>query len=205
MHLTRALTSRRIPVARKGTVYLARPLSHAHQSISVVAAVRDILHLGQTAREIKSMIHQKKLKINGRIVRDYREPLHLFNILEAGKKYKLSILTSGRFFLEETKDSTRVAKVIGKKVLRGKITQINLHDGTNILSKESPKIGDSLELDMSNKLLKIIPLEKGRKVFVESGRSIGQTGNVQSLEKSDVQVKLKDRTVTLQGRHLIAL
>ena len=205
MHLTRAQTSRRLPIARKGTIYVARPLSHASRSITALAAVRDMLNLGHTAREVKGMINNKAIKINGKPIRDYREPVHIFNILEVGKKYRLSILPSGRFCLEETKDNKRIAKVIGKKILNGNVSQINMHDGTNLISKERVNIGDSVELDFSNKLIKIIPLGKGSKVFVEFGRSRGNVGVVQALEKNNIQVKLADHVANLNRRQLIAL
>lgn len=205
MHLTRAETSKNVPIARRGTRYVARPLGYARTSISVLVAIRDMLHLAHSAREVKEMIKEKLLKINGRIVRDYHEPICLFSIFEAGKKYKLTLLPTGRFALHETKDTTRIAKVINKTVLRGGTIQLNFHDGTNLIAKEKIAVGDSVELDMSTKVIKVIRLEKGKKVFVQSGRNQGETGVVEHIEGKKVSVKIHDRTTVLEQTQAVAL
>lgn len=203
MHLTRAETTRKIPIARKGTTYQARALSHQQDSVAVVIAVRDMLKLARTATEVKEMIKQKSLKINGRTVRDYREPILLYGILEAGDKYKLIILPTGRFSLEKTKETTRLAKVVGKKTLSNKVTQINLHDGTNVIGKENVHVGDSVELGTDNTIKNVIKLEKGKKAFVKAGKSIGMTGTIKEIEGSSVKLTIEGREVLLNKSYII--
>ncbi len=203
MHLIRSETSRKLPIPRKGTIYVAKPKSYVYEGVSVIVAVRDILHIARTAREVNQMVHEKMLKLNGRTVRHAHESIKLLNILEAGKKYVLTLLPTGRFSFEETKATSRIAKVVGKKILRGKVMQINLHDGTNVLSKEKIVVGDSLELDFENTVKKILPLEKGKEAFIESGRSIGLTGKITGREGRKVTIQLKDGEVVLDQEHLI--
>lgn len=205
MHLTRAETKRLVPIARKGTKYVVRQLSHVNSSLSVLVAVRDVLKLAQTAREVDEMIKEKKLKINGRVVRDYREPITLLSLFEADKKYILDILPTGRFSLKETKQSTRFAKVLGKTTLRGNVQQLNLHDGTNILSKDKINTGDSLELDMKTKIVSVARLEKGKNVMIRTGRAIGLRGTIANVKDNTVQVRLGDRTTTLTKEEVIVL
>ena len=102
MHLTRFEVTPLVPVARKGTKYIARPMSHYTSSVSVLSAVRDMLKIARTAREVHTLIKQKALRINGRVVRDYHEPLHLFGLFDADKRYRLVITSAGRFSLEAT-------------------------------------------------------------------------------------------------------
>lgn len=205
MHLTRADVNRATPIPRKGTQYIARPLSHMNRAITALSAVRDILHLAQTAREVKEMIKEKKLKINGRVVRDMREPLLLLSLFEADKRYKVILLPTGRFSLEPTKETTRVAKVINKKMLSSKETQINLHDGTNLLSSESIKVGDSLEIDLSCKLVRVLPLKEGAKVMVNSGRNVGATGTISKVTKEGFLVKIQDKAVALKQAQVVVI
>jgi ribosomal protein S4E len=87
MHLTRPETSKKLPIARKGTIYVARPASHLHSSVTVVAAIRDMLKLARTSQEVKEMIKKKYIKVNGRTVRSLKENIKLFNVLEADKHY----------------------------------------------------------------------------------------------------------------------
>lgn len=205
MHLTRAETTRKIPIVRKGTQYTARALSHQDSGVPVVIAVRDMLKIARTASEVKAMIKQKLLAINGRKVRDYREPILLYSILEAGDMYRLTLLPTGRFSFEKTKDTSRIAKVIGKKMLKNKIIQINLHDDTNVLSKENISLGDSLELGIDNKVKRVIKLEKGKKALIITGKSIGLIGTVKNIEGRSVYIELNGREVHLDKDYLMVL
>jgi len=153
------------------------------------------------------MTRDKLIKINGKEVKDIKESVRLFNILEAGKNYKLNILPTGRFKFEETKDKSRLCKVINKKLLKKNTVQLNLHDGTNVLSgKDSKvKVGDSVLLGEDNKVKKVISLEKGKDVFVISGGSIGMSGKIQSIEKNKAKIKLDDidKEVELDISHIV--
>ncbi len=206
MHQTRSEAIRALPLPRKGTKYVARGLSHAHSGVPVVIAVRDMLGFAKTAREVREMVKQKIIKINGKEVKDFREAIRLFNILSIGKNYKLTILPTGRFSLDETKENFRLCKVTGKKTLSGKKTQINLHDGTNLLSKEKVSVGDSFEIDFEGKIKKIIKMAKGNEAFVISGRSIGHSGKIKEIEKSNVTLHLENgKEVELDKSHLMII
>lgn len=205
MHLNRAEVSTRIPIPRKGTKYIARAASHSRQGIPVVVAVRDMLNLAKTTSELKFMVANKLLKLNGREVRDYKEGIRLMNILEADKKYKLIVMQTGRFAFEETKDETRIGKIIGKKILSKNRVQLNLHDGTNIISKEKAKIGDSVRIDFSNKIKDVLPLEKGKNVFVISGRSAGNKGKIKEVHGRKARIEMEEREAVLNSSDIIVI
>lgn len=205
MHLTRSETLKKLPIARKGTRYIVRTAGYVHNSVSVLVAIRDMLKLARTAREVQEMIKAKQIKLNGRIVRDYRAPICLFNVLEAHKKYRLSIAPTGRFTLVETKDAARLARVMSKILQPKGVIQYNLHDGTNLITKEKLIIGDSVELDVSNKIVKVISLEKAKKVFIYTGKNKGHEASVKSLSDGKITLTLGDRSVTLGSAQVIAL
>ena len=207
MHLTRAKASKRLPIPRKKTKYLARASNHSKEGISVIIAVRDLLGLAKTSKEVKEMVKGKKLKINGKVVKDIKEGIRLFNLLEADKKYKLGILKTGRYFLEEVNDNSTLHKVIGKKVLKGKKTQFNLHDGYNIILNEKINTGDSVELDLAGKLKSIKKFEKGKKVIVISGKSVGLKGKIEDVKNDKTKIKLEEREdlVELEKDHVVVI
>lgn len=205
MHLTRNEISRVMPVPRKGTRYIARPRSHVMESVTVLAAVRDMLHLARTAREVNEMIKDKKLKINGRVVRDSREPLVLMSIFEADKVYRVHLLPTGRFTLEPTKTTHRIGKVISRRLVAKGAVQVNLSDGTNFISKEKISIGDSVELDTSMKILKVIPLREGSKVLIRSGRNRGTVGTVSRVHGNSLDIALDGRVISLNKLQAVAL
>ncbi len=206
MHQTRAETSKKLPIARKGTKYVARQSSDLDSSVSVLFAVRDMLKIAKTAKEVKEMIKNKSLKLNNREVKDERQSLRLFNILHADKNYILKLNQTGKFYLEPTKSDERPCKVIGKTILSKGRVQLNLHDGSNVLSKDKVKINDTLYLDKNNKLVKHISFEKGSKIFVTHGKYMGNTGKIDSLENNFVLVSLEGNVKSkLEKESLIAL
>ncbi len=208
MHQTRQEASTKLPIQRKGTKYLARAKGHLDNSVPVVIAVRDILNLARTAKEVHQMIKQKLLKVNGRIVKDPRESIGLFNILDAGKPYVLTLLPTKRFTFKETSlKEGRLCKVINKRLVNGGKIQVNLHDGSNIITKEKIKIGDSIYLDLSGKILKHLPLEKGKKVLVYKGKYTGLSGKINSVEGKKINLNFDEngRTANLQENSIIAI
>ncbi len=206
MHQTRQEITTRLPLERKGTKYVARASSDLENSVPVLIALRDILKLAKTKKEVKSMINQKILKINGRDVIDYHESVKLFNILEAGKSYTLKLTPTRKFFLEEVKDGKeRLCKVVGKKLVGKNKIQLNLHDGTNVLWDKKVKIGDSLYLDLSGKIKRHVPLEKGKEIFVIGGRYEGQHGKVDDVSGKKASIKFKGKSATLDLKNIIVL
>ena len=204
MHQKRQEASKMLPIRRKGTKYVAKALQNPKYSVPVVIAVRDMLHLARNASEVRKMIVQKALKINGRVVKDYRDAISLLNLFEADKTYVLTLLPTKKFVLKETKDKERVCKVTGKRLLGKNTIQLNLHDGTNFLVKDSSiKVNDSVLLQ-DNKFKSHIPLVKGEEVFIFKGKYTGNVGKI--LEINDVaEIKLKDSSVQLNKINLIAI
>ena len=209
MYQTRAQVSKKIPIARKGTKYVARASSDPQNSVPVVIAVRDMLKLARITKEVKAMIHQKHLKINGNEVKDHRESIQLFNIFEADKPYILSLTPTGKFTLEETKQKERQCKVTNKKILKGKKIQLNFHDGSNILTDDK-KINtqDTVYLSFDKKIKKHVQFEKGKECLITRGRFIGQKGKIEKIENNTAFVKIsgKDGAETkLEKKGLIVL
>ncbi len=192
MHNTRNNVIRRIPVPRKGSKYVACATRFSNSAVPVVIAVREMLNLATTAKEVKQMVHEKMLKINGKPVKDINQPISIFSIFHADKNYVTSLKPTGRLEFEQTSDNNRLVKVVGKTVVRGGVTQYNLHEGTNVISKDKINVGDSLLIDFDNKIKKHIALEKGKKAFVISGSNLGKTCSIVNVDGRSIAVKLKD-------------
>lgn len=208
MHLKRQKAAIKLPIPRKGTKYIARALSHTSTSVPVVIAVRNMLKLARTSGEVKKMINQKLLKINSRPVKDLRESIQLFNIFEAGKTYTLTLLPTGKFFFEEAKDpAIRLCKIINKTLIKKNKIQLNLHDGSNVISDEKVSIGDSLFLDSQGKIKKHLLLQKEKPILIISGKYIGLKGKILSLDGKTITLHLsnKEKPVQLNQSQIIAI
>jgi small subunit ribosomal protein S4e len=203
MHRKRQALTKKIPVPRKGTKFVAVASSHKDDSVPVVIAMRDMLKLAKNTKEVKKMIHEKSLKLNGKPIKDTKKSILLFNILEADKPYILSVLPTNKFTLSPYDKKDRPCKVINKKILNKNKTQLNLHDGTNILSQDKINVGDTVYLDEKNKVAKHVPLEKGKSCFIFSGRYVGNEAKVQEVKGKNVKIKLKDKEAVINQSHLM--
>ena len=206
-HLKRQKATTKLPIPRKGTTFIARPRSNLNNSVSVVAAVRDMLKLARSTKEVKKMIHNKSLKLNGKLIRDHRESISLFNLLEADKSYFLTLLPTKKFSLSPSKTSdTTLCKITNKKILSKDKIQLNCHDGTNLISKDKISVGDSVHIDFSGKIKKHIILEKGKSIFIMSGKYVGLEGKIESKKgkKIEINIDKKEIPTTLNEYQIIA-
>jgi len=206
MRRTREQTTTKLPIERKGTKYIVRTASHVENSVPVLIAVRDMLKLAKTAKEVQKIINSKQIKINGKIVKDFHQSIKLFNILSIGKNYRLSFLETGKFYFEEIKSSdSRPCKVTNKKLLKHSLIQLNLHDGSNIITKEKINVNDTIYLDISGKITKQLPLKTGLEIFVISGKHIGKKGKIESLENGSALIKFKEGSANINQSRIIVL
>lgn len=206
MHQTRNETTTKIPIQRKGTKYVARALFNPDASVPALVAIRDMLKLARTAKEVNQLRKEKLIKVNGRTVVDARDPVQLFSILTVGdKSYRLSILPTNKFTFEETKEtSQRLCKVTGKRLVNGGKTQLTLHDGSSVIAKNDIAVDDSLYLDNSQKIVKHVALKSGVTAFIMSGRYVGKQGKISAVADKTVTIKVDDKEVTLPSSNVVA-
>ncbi|MSS74098.1 hypothetical protein EXS72_00455 [Candidatus Pacearchaeota archaeon] len=205
MHQTRNEIIRGLPLARKGSKYVAYASRNNSNAVPVIIAIRDMLKIASNSKEGKYMIHNKLLKINGQLVTELNQPINLFSIFYADKNYQLVILPTGRFAFEDTKENSRPVRVIGKNAVKDKKIQYGLHDGTSLISKEKINVGDTVFLDFDNKIKKHIAFEKGKNGLVISGKNIGKTGKIIEVLGKNVNLLIKGQTeeVVLQKAQIM--
>jgi ribosomal protein S4E len=186
MHLKRKNIPKIWPIKRTGCKYLAVARHDNGKAIPLVIAIRDMLKITETRKELQGLINDNKIIVNDKIIKDKNYPISLFDCIsfaDSKKAFRLVIKNKRAFFEEENEKNMHFKpyKVIGKKILPGKKIQINLSSGRNILTKEKINVGDYLILDFKNNIQKIVPLKKGCKVIVIKGKHIGKEGEIKEI------------------------
>src|SRR3989344_3030038 len=165
-HLKRQNAPKSWPIPRKGTTFVVRPNFGFSKGIPLLIILRDMLKIAENKKEVKKAIYMKNIIINGRTARDEKEGIFLFdtlNIIPTKKHYRIILSQKGKFDLEEIKEHEsdyKISKIIGKKILKGKEVQLNLSDGRNFLSDIKCKVNDSILINLKNKKIEKIDLEK---------------------------------------------
>ncbi len=198
MHLKRQGVPRSWPTYRKGTKYVVRPFSALESGVPLLLVLRDMLKIARNRKEAKRAIFLKHVLVNNRVPRDEKKAILLFDtvsVIPLKKSYRLGLSEKGKFELAEIKENEankKVAKVVDKRMLKGKKIQLNLNDGRNLLSNIDCKINDSVLINFNEKKVeKCLPLNHGSRAIVFSGKHAGKIGEVKivDLQKKIVEME----------------
>ncbi len=210
-HMKRQSVPKNWPVPRKGTAYVVRPLSG---EIPILVVLRDILKIAQNRKEVKRALHARNILINGKAVKEDKIGVTLFDVITnvpAKKNYVIDLKQNGKFNIEEINDKEagkKVAKIIDKKILKGKKVQLNLNDGNNFLSDIKCKTNDSVVIDFkTKKITKCLPLVEKAKVIVFAGKHAGKKGTIEKLklERKMASVKFNDNKINVLIKQLMVI
>jgi len=214
MHLKRQKVPKNWPIERKGTAYIVRPNANLSNGVPILVALRDILKLAQNRKEVKKIIHSKNILLNGFPVRDEKNSFSVFDtltIVPSNESYRLSLSEKGKFKIEKIKageESHKIAKIINKKILKGKKTQLNLSDGRNFLSDIKCNVNDSVLIDLKKrKIEKCFPLKEKEDVLVFAGKHAGTKANINKIDKERKMVELAsgNKKINVLIKHLMVI
>jgi small subunit ribosomal protein S4e len=144
--------------------------------------LRDILGVAQSMREAKRALATRRIKVDGRVTTDMRRGVGVMDVLTVGDEHYRCVLDNNgklRYASISAKDAgLKLCRVDGKTTIKGGVTQLNLHDGRNILIDDANKYNtmDSLVLDVdSQKVKKHLKFESGVNCYLIGGSHIGST------------------------------
>ncbi|HUU78979.1 MAG TPA: 30S ribosomal protein S4e [candidate division Zixibacteria bacterium] len=165
------------------------------KSVPLGILMRDVLHLAETTREIKIILNKKLVKIDSRIITNPRYPVGLMDVIEIdelNKKYR--ILPHERhvmapYEMKKGATLTKLCQIMNKTTIKGGITQLNLHDGRNILLPKEAGIEqkynskDSIEITLpAQKIVNHFPFKEGMYAIISDGRNVGKHGSIKEFQ-----------------------
>lgn len=188
--LKRVAAPRTWPIKRKLSKWVNLPRSGHSKSLSLPLNVilKEVLMVCRTRKEVKAILNDGKVLIDGRVVKDKSRGVGLFDVLTIkgfDNSWVMTLNDKGKLELREVEESgKKVVKVVGKQVLKSGRVQLNLHDGRNILTSEKIRVNDSLVIEVpSQKVLNHLPMKKGSKVLIIGGSHIGETAVIKDFHK----------------------
>ncbi len=192
-------------ISKKHNKYTTKMSCGRHtkdKAIPLLLFIRDKLNLSDKKVEIVKIVKQGLIKVNGKVIKDYKYPIGLndiVNIDKLDKNYKISIDKKAHFSFEEIDKKNKIAricKVIKKYKIKKGIIMLGLHDGTNIKGKDNININDSVILNEKKEIDKILPLKKNAKCFIIDGVHVGDNGTLEEIksieDKKQVIIKKQD-------------
>jgi len=210
MSKTKSISSPKTWAIKRKTnkfVVTARPGPHSKKnSLPLLIILRDILKYGETSKEVRTILNNRIVSVDGRIVRDHAFPVGFMDILSVGNENFIVLADHHGTVLKKIKKTgEKLEKVKRKTVLKKGKIQITFHDGRNIvLDKTKLKTGDVVVFDLKEKKIKEeIYLQKGSEAFIMLGKKTGKKTkindiiNVRGPQSNKVLVKVDDQEMLI--------
>ena len=209
-HLKRLPAPRYWPIKRKTGKFTTRVIPGPHpreHCLTLAIVLREILGYAENMREVKAILSNGQIKVDGQIRKDPRYPVGIMDVLDittAGERFRLIPKKRGGFNLIKIDDKEaefKLCRIETKSMVTGGKVQLGLHDGRTLLLPEGEKPSkyntlDTLKISIpEQKILSSVELEKGVYAVVSRGRNVGNEGKVIEIEK---RVGTHASTVTLE-------
>jgi small subunit ribosomal protein S4e len=206
-HMKRLNAPRTVRLHRKERVWTIRTSPGPHslkQSIPLGLIIRDYLKLTDTLKEAKRVISNGEIYVDGKIVKSYKHPCGLMDVITIPtikKDYRLLFDRRGKLTLVPIKAEEakyKLCRIENKTIVKEKQVQLNLHDGRNkIVKKDEYKTGDVLKISFEKqKIDDIYKFEKGAVSMIIGGSHIGEIANIGDIEIIDSP---KSNLATMKG------
>ncbi|MGA7368825.1 MAG: 30S ribosomal protein S4e [Nitrososphaeraceae archaeon] len=173
--------------------------------------IRDVLRVGQSMDEVKRMLNDGKVSVDGVVRRNIGWPVGLMDIIELiPLSQAFRLVPKNRNLLvpvllsKQTERSLKLLRVTLRKTIKGEKTQYGFHDGKTMIANEQYSVGDSCLFDLSTKKVKsYMKLEKGSVVLVTKGENAGAIGKIEEIREG--LFSLPRRTVISFGDRSVEL
>lgn len=191
-HLKRLAMPRSWPLPRKTSVWVTRPTPGSHSldlCMPISLVIRDVLGYARSTREVRHILHNGNALIDGRVCKDVRRGVGLMDVLTLGEdNYRCILDRNGRLryrTISPAEASWKVCRIESKSTIKGGKTQLNLHDGRNIVVDDATEYstGSSLKLSLpSQDILEHIKFDEGVRCYLIGGAHIGGFANMKSYD-----------------------
>jgi len=182
-------------IAKKTTKFITKtaPGPHNANAMPIAVWLRDHMGFARNLKEVKQILNQNDVIINGRPCRDPKMGVGIFDIIslpKINKFYRILRDKNGRHVsieIDAEAAKTRLCKVKNKTIISGGKVQLNMRDGANLLADNSYKAGDSIVLSLEPetrfRIVDHFPFTLGNMAMVIGGRHSGKVARIVDIVK----------------------
>ncbi|MDG6257215.1 MAG: 30S ribosomal protein S4e [Methanomicrobiaceae archaeon] len=195
-HQKRLTTPNAWRIAKKANTFITKtaPGPHTKEAMPVAVWLRDHMGFARTMKEVKKILSDRAVIVNGTPARDPRMGIGVFDIISIPameKHYRILLDKRGNLVsIEITADAatTRLCKIRDKTEVKGGRVQLNLRYGANIIADHRYRPRDSvvLSLEDSNRFAIVdhFPFQTGNVAMIIGGRHSGKVGRIVEITLS---------------------
>jgi len=163
----------------------------ARECLPLIVMLRERLKYALTYREVKMIVMQRLIKVDGKVRADMFYPAGFQDVVTIDKtkeNFRLLYDTKGRFALhkiQKEEASYKLCRV--RKIERGPrgIPYARTHDGRTLRYPDPEvKANDTVRVDLAtNKMIDHVKFETGNMAIISGGNNIGRVGVIQHRER----------------------
>ena len=188
-------------ISRKNFTFVARPNSGAHSfemGLPISIVLRDLLKLGSNQREIKYMLTNKEIFVDGKRQKELNFIVGLMDVIsipELKKSFRIMLNENGKLSVVNAHESNlKICRITGKKTIKGKKQALYFHDGKTMIVDGDYEVSDSVIMEIGKGIKKKLPLKDGASILLVGGKHIGEIGEIVKI----VRYKAKDDGVVVK-------
>ncbi|MFB6105835.1 MAG: 30S ribosomal protein S4e [Halobacteriaceae archaeon] len=192
-HQKRLSVPKSWPVERKTETFTVKATGpHGEDGVPLLVVLRDVLGYVDSKKEAMYARRTGGIRVNGEVPGDVGRPIGMFDILgfpDREEYYRVFPDEGGRLGLtpiEADAADSKLGKIVGVTKVSGGRTQLNLHDGANIVvDGDEYTGGDSVVVENeTGDIVAHFPYEEGALVTAVAGEHAGEVGTVE--ERTEV-------------------
>ncbi len=219
MHQKRLSAPKSYPIKRKLNkrfLVCPRPGPHPKNNcITLLSVLRDMLEYCENSREARYTIKLGKVMVDGKTRKDLKYPVGIFDIITLPEIKESYIVVSGEKYLKllKTDKKSKICRIENKTKIKGGKTQLNLHDGKNlIVDKDRYKTKDSLVLELPNlKIEKHLKRKENSLCLIIKGSNMGKIGKIKDIKKTPgskpnmASIEINQKTVDIPEKFVFVI
>ncbi len=178
-------------IERKVKEWTVKPIPGPHSkevSIPITILLRDYLGHATNRKEVNFILNNGDVLVNGRAIKDSSFPVGIMDVIEIPKtKEYFRVLFDKKgsvnlLKIDESEKNTKLFKLINKTMIRGNKVQLNLHDGTNVLSEEGYTTSSTLVMKVPDmKIVDSLEFKEGYLGLVIKGKNVSRIGKISKI------------------------
>ena len=192
-HLKRLTAPRAWKIHKKVSTWVPKPAPGKHaadKSVPLGIILRDYLGVVDSMTEAKRVIGNRDVQVDGRVATSHKTTVGLMDVVslpKMEKNYRVVLDHHGRVVLSEipaAQAAWKLCRIENKSTTKGGKLQLNLHDGRNVLVKETNyKTGDVVKVSLPDqKIVGHYAFGNGMTVLLTGGSHVGEFAKVNEIE-----------------------
>lgn len=192
--MKRIATPKAVPITnKKEFTWIKKPSPGPHSGERCMALgvfLRDILGVASTTREVRRILAERKVQVDGKVRTNEKFPVGLMDVIslpDAKTNYRIVIDWKGRLVPVEISDKetgNKILKVTGKHTAPGGKFMLSFHDGKTMYGDNHLKVGDSMVSKLPKpELVTHLKLESGSRCLVQEGKHSGSIVKLREIKK----------------------